>query len=74
MVILEFLTKTLKMFEVKVKVHNCKEQWKYSRVLVVWLYCLILRFPGMSKCAALLTITHLLREDGTKIFDGKDNK
>ena len=38
------------------------------------LYCLILRFPGMSKCAALLTISHLLREDGTKIFDGKDNK
>ena len=77
MVILEFLTKIYsrkRYSRLRVRFIFTRNKKNCSGVWVGLLYCLILHFPGMSKCVALLTIPHLLREDATKIFDGIDNK
>ena len=56
------------------KVYIYKEHKKCLGNLVGLLYCLVFRFPGTLKFVALLIISHLLREDVMKLFDGKDNK
>ena len=55
------------------KVHIYKGHKKCSGNFVGLLYCLIFRFPGTLKFAALLIISHLLG-DVMKLFDGKDEK
>ena len=57
-----------------VTVHIYKKHKKCSGDLVGLVYCLIFRIPGTSKFTALLTISHQLREDEMKLFDGKYNR